>query len=77
MPHQVNHLDPPPSSSYNISRVRHSPEDDQSILIETVEMINPWFFSEQTIITLFINAQDSLDNLIGQNVITWGCINRW
>ena len=23
----------------------------------------------------FINAQDCLDNLIGQNVITWGCIN--
>ena len=26
---------------------------------------------------VFINAQDSSDNLIGQNVITWGCINGW
>ena len=26
---------------------------------------------------IFINAQDSFDNLIGQNIITWGCINRW
>ena len=25
----------------------------------------------------FINAHNSLDNLIGQNVITWGCINGW
>ena len=23
------------------------------------------------------NAQDSLDLLIGQNVITWGCIKGW
>ena len=31
-------------------------------------MTNYWFF---------MNAQDSLDNLIGQNVITWGCISGW
>ena len=24
--------------------------------------------------TIFINAQDSLDNLIGRNVITWGVL---
>ena len=32
----------------------------------------------KTLLLLFIhNARGSLDNLIGQNVITWECINGW